>query len=249
MLDEDQMFPDVDDLDEDAEEAEGIDLFADDFERDYNARENDAYEGADIDDEEYDDMDLATRRALDRRLDARDRAARNQIPKAYLGDDDDEGGLESLMQKKRPGRWHYDEEDDGLGDDVMNEELSLEALADVKASSLTDWVAQPAVARTIAREFKSFLTEYTDENIVSVYGSRIRTLGEVNAESLEVSFDHLSESKATLAYWLANTPSEMLKIFDQVALEVTLIHYPDYERIHQEIHVRITDLPVQYTLR
>ncbi|KAF2739512.1 MCM-domain-containing protein [Polyplosphaeria fusca] len=249
---DDNLIPDVDDLDEDAEEAEGIDLFADDFEQDYRERENDAYEGAGIDDDDYEDLDLATRRRLEARLNARDREAR-RLPAAFLGDDDDADGLADLTRPDRPRvkRHIYDEDLDDMDMDggVMNEELTLEALADVKASSLTDWVIQPAVARTIAREFKSFLTEYTDEHGTSVYGTRIRTLGEINAESLEVSFDHLAESKATLAYWLANTPTEMLKIFDQVAMEVTLLHYPDYERIHSEIHVRITELPVQYTLR
>ncbi|KAK1917814.1 hypothetical protein P3342_000530 [Pyrenophora teres f. teres] len=38
MLDEDDVIRDVDDLDEDAEEAEGIDLFADNFENDYASR-------------------------------------------------------------------------------------------------------------------------------------------------------------------------------------------------------------------
>jgi DNA replication licensing factor MCM2 len=172
------------------------------------------------------------------------------MPAAFLPDEDEQDGLAELMGRRRVRRHRYDEEDDmDMGDDVMNEELSLEALTDVKANTLTDWVAQPQVARTIAREFKSFLTEYTDEQGTSVYGTRIRTLGEVNAESLEVSFDHLAEQKATLAFWLANTPTEMLKIFDSVAMEVVLLHYPDYERIHAEIHVRITDVPVQYTLR
>jgi len=134
-------------------------------------------------------------------------------------------------------------------ENIMDEELSLEALQDVKAASLSDWIAMPAVHRTIAREFKSFLTEFIDENGTSVYGNRIRTLGEVNAESLEVSYDHLTSSKAVLAWMLANAPTEMLKIFDQVALDTTLLHYPDYERIHSEIHVRITEVPLQYTLR
>lgn len=251
MLDEDNVFRDVDDLDEDAEEAEGIDLFADDFERDYRARENDAYVGADIDDQEYEELDLATRRDLERRLNARDREARRQLPAAFLPEDEDDAGFADLTKGRRRRRHGYDEgmDDEDMAEDIMDEELSLEALRDVKAASLTDWVAQPAVARTIAREFKSFLTEYTDEHGTSVYGTRIRTLGEVNAESLEVSFDHLAESKAILAYYLANTPTEILKIFDQVAMEVTLLHYPDYERIHSEIHVRMTDLPVQYTLR
>jgi DNA replication licensing factor MCM2 len=246
------MIADIDDADEMAEDEDGIDLFADNFERDYAPRENDNYEGAEIDDEgEYDDLDLATRRQLETQLNRRDRelARRRRMPAAFLQDEDDDGDIDLTRQPRRR-RHHYDEDqDEEMADDVMVEELSLETLQDVKASSLTEWVALPAVHRTIAREFKSFLTEYTDEHGTSVYGTRVRTLGEVNAESLEVSYDHLSTSKAILAYFLANAPAEVLKIFDQVAMEVTLLHYPDYERIHSEIHVRISELPVHYTLR
>ncbi|KAL8649275.1 MAG: hypothetical protein Q9210_004494 [Variospora velana] len=244
---------DIDDADEMAEDEDGIDLFADNFERDYRARENDAYVGADIDDEgDYEELDAAARRQLEARLNKRDRelARRRRMPAAFLQDEDDDGELDLTRQPRRR-RHHYDEdqEDEDMADNIMEEELSLETLQDVKASSLTDWVALPAVYRTIFREFKSFLTEYTDEHGTSVYGTRVRTLGEVNAESLEVSYDHLSASKAILAYFLANAPAEVLKIFDQVAMDVTLLHYPDYERIHSEIHVRISDLPVHYTLR
>jgi len=244
---------DIDDADEMAEDEAGIDLFADDFERDYGARENDAYAGADIDDEgDYDDLDVADRRRLEARLNKRDRelARRRRMPAAFLQDEDDDAEMDLTRQPRRR-RHHYDEEqeDEDMGEDIMDEELSLETLQDVKASSLTDWVALPAVYRSIFREFKSFLTEYTEDNGTSVYGTRVRTLGEVNAESLEVSYDHLSASKAILAYFLANAPAEVLKIFDQVAMDVTLLHYPDYERIHSEIHVRISDLPVHYTLR
>ena len=41
----------------------------------------------------------------------------------------------------------------------------------------------------------------------------------------------------------------MLSLFDQVALDVILLYYPVYERIHPEVHVRITELPTSYTLR
>ncbi|EOD44102.1 dna replication licensing factor mcm2 [Neofusicoccum parvum] len=251
-VDDEDLIGDIDDADEMAEDEAGIDLFADNFERDYRDREDDAYDQRDIDDEnDYDDMDMATRRQLEARLNRRDRelARQRQMPAAYLQDDDDDIGALSRQPRRRRHRYDEDQDDMDLDANIMDEELSLEALQDVKAASLTDWVAQPAVHKTIAREFKSFLTEYTDEHGTSVYGTRIRTLGEINAESLEVSFDHLAESKATLAYFLANAPSEILKIFDQVAMDVTLLHYPDYERIHSEIHVRITDLPVQYTLR
>ncbi|KAL8917886.1 MAG: hypothetical protein Q9208_007710, partial [Pyrenodesmia sp. 3 TL-2023] len=244
---------DIDDADEMAEDEDGIDLFADNFERDYRTRENDAYVGADIDDEgDYEELDAATRRQLEARLNKRDRelARRRRMPAAFLQDEDEDGEMDLTRQpRRRRHAYDEDQDDEDMADNIMEEELSLETLQDVKASSLTDWVALPAVYRTIFREFKSFLTEYTDEHGTSVYGTRVRTLGEVNAESLEVSYDHLSASKAILAYFLANAPAEVLKIFDQVAMDVTLLHYPDYERIHSEIHVRISDLPVHYTLR
>lgn len=249
--DQGEIQDDLDDLDEMAEDD--VDLFGEGFERDYANRggEKDTYEAVDIDDEgEFEAMDLGERRRLEAQLNRRDRevARRQRLPAAFLpGDDDEEVDLTAQPRRRRH---HYDEDpDDDMDVDVMDEELSLEALQDVKASSLTDWVASPAVQRTVKREFKAFLTEYTDESGSSVYGNRIRTLGEINAESLEVSYDHLSSSKAILAYFLANAPAEMLRLFDEVAMDVVLLHYPDYERIHSEIHVRICDLPVHYTLR
>ncbi|KAI1398306.1 MCM-domain-containing protein [Hypoxylon fuscum] len=242
---------DLDDLDEMAEDD--VDLFREGFERDYKEKDdNDAYEGIDLDDEgEFDEMSLGERRRLEAQLNRRDRevARRRRMPQAFLQDEDEDGDIDLTAQPRRR-RHHYDEDpDDEMDQDIMDEELSLEALQDVKASSLTEWVSQPSVQRTIKREFKAFLTEYTDESGSSVYGNRIRTLGEINAETLEVSYDHLSSSKAILAYFLANAPAEMLKLFDDVAMEVVLLHYPDYERIHSDIHVRIFDLPVHYTLR
>lgn len=41
----------------------------------------------------------------------------------------------------------------------------------------------------------------------------------------------------------------MLPLFDEVALDVILLYYPSYTRIHAEVHVRITELPTSYTLR
>ncbi|KAF2487097.1 MCM2/3/5 family-domain-containing protein [Neohortaea acidophila] len=249
---EDDLILDLEDADEMAEDEAGIDLFGDNFDRDYNRREDKGYRGRMIDDEdEFDAMDPAARRQLEARLNRRDRelARQRQMPAAFLPDEEED--IMDLTRQPRRRRHRYDEEQDDIDmhEDIMNEELSLEGLADVKAASLTDWVANPAVHRTIAREFKAFLTEYTDSTGISVYGVRIRTLGEVNAESLEVCWDHLSESKPTLAYFLVNVPSSVLPIFDAVAMDVTLYHYPDYERIHSELHVRITDLPVSYTLR
>ena len=108
---------------------------------------------------------------------------------------------------------------------------------------------------------------YIDEHGASVYGQRIRNLGEgeffrchflaiklmeylqANSESLEVSYLHLAVSKPILAYFLTNSPGAMLTIFDEVALSAILVYYPSYERIHTEVHVRIADLPLSTSLR
>lgn len=41
----------------------------------------------------------------------------------------------------------------------------------------------------------------------------------------------------------------MLGIFDEVALSAILVYFPSYERIHSEVHVRITELPLSSSLR
>lgn len=248
----------IDDLDEMAEEEAGVDLFGEDMERDYiQSTRNDNYDLGDenIDDEAYDDLDLATRRRVDAQLNRIDRINNRgrggrRLPDAFLNDDLDDDMLPASRPRRRN---QYDEDynpndEDEFGD-PMNELLSLESLGDVKADSIAEWVTQPAVHRTIAREFKSFLLEYTDESGRSVYGNRIRTLGEVNSESLEIIYNQLVESKATLAYFLAVAPNEVLKIFDVVAMEAVELHYPDYSRIHSELHVRVSGLPTVFTLR
>ncbi|CCH43767.1 DNA replication licensing factor [Wickerhamomyces ciferrii] len=246
--DDDRRELELDDFDERIEDEEdGVDLM-DNFERDYreNAEEDHYDLGDNIDDDVVDTNDLGDYNAVTRQLNRRDEFLQGNHE--FLDDGDDDRNA----QFRRRRRNIYDEDQD-MGDDgdidPLEEELTLESLADVKAQSLTEWVTQPNVSRTIRRELKSFLLEYTDENGKSVYGARIRTLGEVNSESLEVSYNHLVESKAILAMFLAYCPEEMLKIFDVVAMEATELHYPDYSQIHSEIHVRISDFPTVSTLR
>ncbi|SCU99892.1 LANO_0F04214g1_1 [Lachancea nothofagi CBS 11611] len=252
--DGEEMAPEQD-LDEMEEQLDEVDLMGDDMYRDYGSDvRRDTYEDAGVDDRDQSELDIAARRRIDSQLNERDRLLRNE---AYMDDDDDDlenaavGEMGLPMQRRRRRR-QYEDDDDLLSDidiDPLAEELTLESLSDVKASSYTEWITQPNVARTIARELKSFLLEYTDEWGRSVYGARIRTLGELNSESLEVNYRHLAESKAILALFLAKCPEEMLKIFDLVAMDATQLHYPDYVRIHSEIHVRISDFPTVLNLR
>ncbi|KAI0812657.1 MCM-domain-containing protein [Irpex lacteus] len=180
------------------------------------------------------------------------RAARRTRYPGFLESDDMEdedaaGGL--LSQMKRRTRRQYDERKDLDDMDGVEDEIPLEQLSDIKAKSIVEWIANERVRRSIIRHFRQFLMTYVDENGSSVYGQRIRSLGENNSESLEVSYLHLAISKPILAYFLTNSPSAMLAIFDEVALAAILVYYPSYERIHSEVHVRVTDLPLSSSLR
>ncbi|ONH65793.1 DNA replication licensing factor MCM2 [Cyberlindnera fabianii] len=231
------------DADELQEEATAQDLM-DDMEADYAENlEKDNYESDGIDDTTQNEMNLADYRKVTRAMDERDALLLNNSDMFDTGD----GELPTTIRRRR--LYDEDQDMDEADIDPLNEELTLESLADIKAASLQEWIVQPNVSTTIAHQFRSFLVEFTDDQGRSVYGARIRVLGEINSESLEVSYRHLSESKAILAMFLMACPEEMLKIFDRVAMEATMLHYPDYPQIHSEIHVRISDFPKVSTLR
>ena len=58
------------------------------------------------------------------------------------------------------------------------QEVPLEQLSDIKAKSVVEWIAYDRVRRSIIRHFRQFLMTYVDEHGASVYGQRIRNLGE-----------------------------------------------------------------------
>ncbi|KAG1862569.1 MCM-domain-containing protein [Suillus subalutaceus] len=191
------------------------------------------------------------RRAAEARMNRRDRLERAG-----------KQGMRAANRSRAPQFLEDDDMDDEdtLGDDLgvarmkhdvdgMDDEIPLEQLSDIKAKSIVEWIANDRVRRSIVKHFRQFLMTYVDENGASVYGQRIRNLGETNAESLEVSYLHLAMSKPILAYFLTNSPAAMLTIFDEVALNAILVYYPSYERIHSEVHVRIADLPLSSSLR
>jgi hypothetical protein len=71
----------------------------------------------------------------------------------------------------------------------------------------------------------------------------------VNKQSLEVAYHHLSNEEASLAIWVADCPTHMLPLFNEVAREVTLMLFESYDQIHHSIFVRITHLPVVDRIR
>ena len=108
---------------------------------------------------------------------------------------------------------------------------------------------RPEVVRWIRKSFTAFLRNYRDETGAQVYEHRIKEMCSNNKQSLEITFIHLSQRYPTLAIWLAEEPSLMLPVLNEVALEVTLELFPDYSQIHNIIYARIKELPVEDKLR
>ncbi|KZS89020.1 MCM-domain-containing protein [Sistotremastrum niveocremeum HHB9708] len=261
---------DISDMDgprvDDEEDEEGEDLFGENvLQEDYAPNDTlDQYSQADIDDDNDDieELDAAGRRAVEAKLARRDRmertgkggrASRRTLMPDILGSDgadsDADPSMAPIAKMTRRRRHQYDErpDEDEAPEDAG--EIPLEQLGDIKANSIAEWIATTSVRKTISKHFHSFLHTYTDAKGDSIYGGRIIHLGEVNGESLEVSYAHLADAKAILAYFLTNCPESMLAIFDEVAYAAVLVFYPAYDNIHNEIHVRITDLPAGETLR
>ena len=182
----------------------------DHFYSDYATNELlDRYSDRDIDDQEdFDEMSAAQRRAAEASMARRDRlerggrrgaraAARSRMPEFLQSDDIEDDGLDGglLSGMKRRTRRQYDERRDiddldGVEDvsgldvaqpqvlNVFAQELPLEQLSDIKAKSIAEWIANERVRRSIVRHFRQFLMTYVDEHCASVYGQRIRHLGE-----------------------------------------------------------------------
>lgn len=159
---------------------------------------NETYGGADIDDEVYEDLTAEQRRAAEADMVRRDRgilrrggraAARRGL--GFIESDEEEDTEEGTMGGIIPAgvkiraRRVYDERrnvDDAEGVDETDE-LPVEELSDIKANSLSEWIATPRVRKALENQFRRFLLTYVDdESGKSVYGERIRILGESKYE-------------------------------------------------------------------
>jgi len=114
---------------------------------------------------------------------------------------------------------------------------------------LSAWIQKPEVIAFIRKKFGHFLRTYVDESEQHTYEQRIQEMCQQNKQSIEVNFVHISNKQPSLAIWLAEEPSSMLPILNEVAADIVSEVFPDYSKIHAEIFVRIRDLPVEDRLR
>jgi len=153
------------------------------------------------------------------------------------------------------------------------EEVNLEAFN----VPLREWIAQDRTRRELQRRFRRFLMDFelqegdgeeespvgengrhANENGTSsrrrrrkhaIYEDRIKAMCAANLATLEVSYMHLMESVPTLAMWLVDAPRDMFDVLNDAATRHTIRLFPSYRIIQDEIHVRVSDMPIMDSLR
>lgn len=161
------------------------------------------------------------------------------------------GGPQSIASGDRIDAWGspaVSVGNDPMGDgNVEPFDLDAHALTGRPVSAI---LQEQGSRREVSTRFASFLRNFADEkNDSLVYMDRIRMMAAHNGQSLIVSFKHLSISEPTIGIWLADAPTLILEVFNEAATNVTFSIFKEYKRIHPEIFVRISDLPVSDNLR
>jgi len=232
-------------VDDPEEEEEGDDLFGDQMMRDYRPLPQlDTYDGAALDDEEYEALSPSGRAEVDRLLKRRDREdAKGQgrtRPQLFYDTEDDED--ETPARKRRLVERAAEGEDDKMIE-------SIENLENTKGHTVREWISMEAPKFEILNRFKNFLKTTTDKSGNNIFKEKIKQLVEENKESLVVEYDTLAKHHDVLAFFLPEAPFEMLEIFDAATKSVILTMYPQYANIAKEIHVRIANLPLGEEIR
>mmetsp|Transcript_31335 Transcript_31335/g.43462 ORF Transcript_31335/g.43462 Transcript_31335/m.43462 type:complete len:877 (+) Transcript_31335:109-2739(+) len=232
------------------DEGEGEDLI-ENMHADYEARPHlDRYESDGLGAED-EDLSQGDRAAVEEALDARDRregrgtqgtgrmSQGRRLPGIFGTDDDEE---------ERPRRRRRTEISDiGVDGDMDYEEDPVDDGSSLPLENfrgdIRELMGSKPFVNAVMSRFRAFLNTFQTKGKL-VYANKIEEMCLANKQSLEISYLHLSEAEAVLAIWVADAPAELLPIFSQVAKEVVLSHYGNYDQIHQDIFLRIAGLPI-----
>ncbi|CAG8774643.1 11666_t:CDS:10, partial [Dentiscutata erythropus] len=238
FLDEEEIIKD--DASEEDTDPEGENLFDGDImERDYQPNSQlDNYDTEDLDEDYHEPMSFEARRRTEMVMDQLRDAQGEQLHEDVF----------TRPRNRRRRRVHNEFQEMETRLVVEEEHMNLEGISIIKASSITEWIKIPTVRSGIYHQFSNFLRTYV-ENGKSIYGPRIEELTKDQLQSLKVDYNHLKNSKEILAFFLKESPSEMLNIFDESAYDFIVEIHRGYKKLGKEVRVRITDFPVIHNIR
>uniref|UniRef100_A0A6B2KYV5 DNA replication licensing factor MCM2 n=1 Tax=Arcella intermedia TaxID=1963864 RepID=A0A6B2KYV5_9EUKA len=226
----------------------------------------DRYDEADLDKEVYAE-DLPARKRAEVALKKRDKGKQKVRPSRFMMESSDEESYSPNTTPKQHKIPRIDKPQSGaIGspldlpdisdvnqmmyeDEPEEEDAAPVELHDIQGS-LKEWISRDIIRKEIRKRFTAFLRLFI-MNGRPRYVERIRNMCSENKESLEVSWADLFQREPILAEWVADAPSDLLPLLDEIATNE--VNHPDafpfYHRIHEQIHVRITELPLTESLR
>jgi len=219
--------------------------------RDYKAiSELDKYEGEDLDEEEYSDIEVDAKRRAEKEIERRKLQQKfkgKRIPKAMLDELEQHSDDEELRRKIRMTQVRFAQDQESMDDGEVNQHEFINR-EDIKGN-IAEWLDQPQVIRYIQQIFSKFIKNFKDQNNQNLYEERIIKMCSANEKSLEVNFSHLAEANHNVSMWLIGYPKKIIPILDNVAFTLTCEIFPSYKTIATEIYVRFRDLPMRENLR
>lgn len=230
-------------------ESDGEDLFGDNMERDYRALPHqDRYDPEMLDDSDVSEVSLQTRMEAERLMRQRDRTEGKSrgMRKGLIYDD---GEDDMLPSRRRKARRYSGDTDLSLDKPEEAEFESMDNLEDTRGMPVQEWIVMPGTRSEIVNRFKNFLSTFTDTRGVHIYREKIRKMCEDNKTSVEVCYHQLATGEQILAFFLPEAPLKMLEILDEAFRALVFTMFKHYRRVSQDIHVRITNLPLTEHLR
>ena len=221
---------------------EGEDLYGDNINRDYVADPVlDAYERGSDDERSFSPATREQQRRAERTMRKRDneeatRAGR--IPRALESSSDEDERPRQRRRRAERGDSAAETPDEDEYDDLH--EMNVEGAP-------RQYFANERVKRKIKAGFKAFLQNYPEnQDLPPKYAEKITHMCAQNDQSLVVRY---GDMQGMLAFWVADYPSFVLPVFNEAAWEVVLDMFPNYGGVHAEVYVRISELPVQESIR
>ena len=202
----------------------------------------DAYERGSDDEREFDPASRNQQRRAERKMSKRDneeatRAGRQ--PRAL--DSSSEDDEERPRQRRRRAE---------IGDSAAETPDEEEAETELDEMNVIgppgQYFKNPRVMSVVIRAFKRFLTSFCTPTGSAKYAEKITHMCAQNDQSLVVRYIDMT---GMLGYWVADYPSLVLPLFDAAALVVVLDMFPNYGGVHKKVFVRISELPVQESIR
>ncbi|KAJ5072865.1 DNA helicase [Anaeramoeba ignava] len=264
--------PELKQIDEGSDSVD--DLFGENQDEDYESNDElDHYDLNEVDDTEYPNLPIYQRHQIEMDLENKEEKPKSKKSKKSKSQSQSNSNSNSNSKSKSKSQSNSNSKSKSKSklklklqkeikkpNSILNlgfiqsTETELPSLDDldfdaIDISLLRKWRTNPEIKREISKRFHNFLVGFSDENGKLTYVEKIKVAGSQNEESLVINYSDLSIKEPKLAMWVADSPMEILPIFDEAAYKVFLEMFESYEQIQPEVHVRISDFPLHDSLR